>query len=180
MRSELDKFNSILVFVVAVLGLVCGCQTDSKPKGPVTLLRLHLEASPDATGLNVPVLIGRTDPVQLTVEKSPFIDERDVAKADVIDDKGVIFLRIEFTRRGRWLLELYSTSNPGRRCAIFCQFGNKKAPASRWLAAPMFRHRITDGVLVFAPDATKAEADQIVAGLNNLAKRLAKERGPLD
>ncbi len=180
MQGKSCTFNLILIAAAVAFALACGCEATVKSTKPVTLLRFHVETSPDDTGLNTPVPIGRAQPVLITVERSPFIDERDVAKAELIEDLGVIFIRIQFTRRGRWLLEQYSTSNPGRRCAIYCQFGSPKSPVSRWLAAPMFRHPITDGVFVFAPDATKTEAEQIVAGLNRLAKQLTKERGPLD
>jgi hypothetical protein len=41
----------------------------------------------------------------------------------------------------------------------------------RWLAAPVISHRIGDGVLVFTPDATREEAEEIALGLNNVAKK---------
>ena len=41
----------------------------------------------------------------------------------------------------------------------------------RWLAAPRINKRIADGVLVFTPDATREEAEQIALGLNNLAQK---------
>ena len=44
--------------------------------------------------------------------------------------------------------------------------------AGRWLAAPLVQTHITDGLLVFTPDATREEADQIAAGLNTVAKKL--------
>lgn len=180
MQGELHKFNLILTVAVLALSLSCGCQTSGKPKGPITVFRLHLEASPGQTELTVPVGIGRTEPVLINIEKTAFLDEREVAGATVVDENGTFSLRVEFTRRGRWLLEQYSATNPGKRCAIFCQFGDRKTPVHRWLGAPMFSRRIADGVLVFVPDATRAEAEQIVAGLNNLAKHMAKDRGPLD
>jgi hypothetical protein len=34
--------------------------------------------------------------------------------------------------------------------------------------------RITDGVLVFTPDTTREEAENIALGLNNVAKSLGK------
>ena len=40
----------------------------------------------------------------------------------------------------------------------------------RWLAAPLITHRIGDGVLAFTPDMSRAEADQFVLGLNNVAQ----------
>jgi len=45
----------------------------------------------------------------------------------------------------------------------------------RWLAAPVISRRIPDGVLVFTPDASRAEADDIVLGLNNIAREVEKK-----
>ena len=42
----------------------------------------------------------------------------------------------------------------------------------RWLAAPVISHRISDGVLVFTPDATREEAEEIALGLNNVSKKV--------
>ena len=71
---------------------------------------------------------------------------------------------------GTALLEQCTTRNRGRRIAIFSQFGEKMKDY-RWLAAPVISRRITDGVLVFTPDATREEAEEIAAGLNNVAKK---------
>ncbi|MCX7723096.1 MAG: hypothetical protein N2379_08590 [Verrucomicrobiae bacterium] len=178
MNSNRSRFNLFLAAALA-LGLSCGCQS-GKLKGPVTVLRLHMEASPGQTEFVVPVNVGRSMPVQILIEKSAFLDERDVADAAVVDQNGTFSLKLVLTRRGKWLLEQYSASNLGRRCAIFCHFGTAKSAVSRWLAAPQFTRIISDGVLVFTPDATRAEAEQIVAGLRNVARQTAKERGPLD
>ena len=86
-------------------------------------------------------------------------------------------LRLQFDRRGTWLLEQYSTANLGKHFAIFSQFPSPpdaKLNQGRWLAAPRINQRIPDGVLTFAPDATREEAEQIVLGLNNVAKQLKK------
>jgi len=180
MRTGLGRFNFYLPALL-LLALLCGCvPLETKPKGPVAALRLHLEVNPDGTDRNAPVAICRETPVMVNVEKSPFVDERDVAKAEVVDALGGFALRIEFDRQGSWLLEQASTSNRGRRCAVFCQFGDAKTPTTRWLAAPVLSQRITDGVLVFTPDATRAEAEQIAAGLNNLAKQTQKGKSSLE
>jgi len=72
------------------------------------------------------------------------------------------------------LLEQRSVDSRGQRFAIFCQFG-PDLKESRWLAAPIVARRITDGVLVFTPDATRAEAEEIVLGLNNIARVVKKK-----
>jgi hypothetical protein len=45
---------------------------------------------------------------------------------------------------------------------------------NRFLGAPLITKRITDGVFVFTPDATREEAERIVAGLNNVIAKLKK------
>jgi len=71
-------------------------------------------------------------------------------------------------------LESITTANRGKRIAIFTQFGVEKAAKQRWLAAPMIARRLTDGVLIFTPNATREEADEIVLGLNNVASKIKK------
>jgi murein DD-endopeptidase MepM/ murein hydrolase activator NlpD len=46
----------------------------------------------------------------------------------------------------------------------------RKTRDGRWLAAPIITRRISNGVLVFTPDCSREEADQLVLGLNNVAK----------
>jgi hypothetical protein len=46
----------------------------------------------------------------------------------------------------------------------------------RWVAAPTMTERIADGRLVFAPDATREEAERIVHGLNRVAELTRKGR----
>ena len=76
---------------------------------------------------------------------------------------------------GRFLFVLDSVTNEnhGRRVAIFTQYGVGKPELSRWLAAP-YGSPITDGVLLFTPLASREESDEIVLGLNNVAKRAHK------
>jgi len=179
MRTRSGRFNFYLLALLP-LALLCGCQTGGKPKDQVAALRLHLEVNPDGTDRNAPVPIGREPPILINVEKEPFLDERNVASAKVVDALGGFALQIEFDKRGAWLLEQGSMGNRGRRCAVFCQFGEAKAPTSRWLAAPVFARRITEGILVFTPDATREEAEQIVAGLNNVARQLQKGKSSLE
>jgi hypothetical protein len=71
------------------------------------------------------------------------------------------------------MLEQYSAANPGRHFVIFGQWGDKLVNG-RWLAAPLITHRISNGVLAFTPDITRAEADQLVLGLNNAAAKVHK------
>ena len=166
MRTPVSRFNTYLLAGVIALVATCSCQSVGGKKEASTL-RLHLEVTPDGTDRSSPVPVNRESPIYVNVEKAQFLDEGAVAKASVVEVMGGFSIFIQFDRRGTWLLEQYSTANLGRRVAIMSQFGDV-----RWLAAPVMHQRITDGALVFTPDATRAEADRIVRGLNNVAKEM--------
>jgi len=173
MKLRRMAFKSCLCAGLA-LALLCGCQSlAGKPKGLVATLRLHLEVNPDATDRSTPVPIHRAHPFPVNVEKASFLDERSVTNVAVVEAMGGFAIEVRFDTTGARLLEQYSTANRGRRCAIFTQFGDK-TPQPRWLAAPVLSRTITDGVLVFTPDATREEAEQIVRGLLNLKKQIQK------
>jgi preprotein translocase subunit SecD len=166
MASRVVRFNSYLLLALLSLCAV-GCK--SMKKKDATTLRLHQEVGADAGERSSPVPIYRASPMYVNVEKNPFITEGHITKASVIDALGSFQIMIQFDRRGTWLLEQYTTAHRGRRIAVFSQFGEV-----RWLAAPMMNKRISDGVLVFTPDASREEAERIVLGLNNVAKEAQK------
>jgi hypothetical protein len=165
MKMRVRGFNAYLFLLL--MALAAGCQTVKKKEA--STLRLHLEVNPDGTERNAPVWIGRADAFPVNVEKEPFLNEAHVAQAFLVDALGGFQIMIQFDRRGTWLLEQYSTAAKGNRVAIFSQFGE-----ARWLGAPVMSQRITDGTLVFTPDATRPEAQRIVRGLNSVAKELQK------
>ncbi len=175
MKIRWDRFNLYLLLGLA-LALICGCQTpEGKRKKVASTFHLHQETNPDPMGRTEQVPIYRQQPVMFTVEKTPFLTEADVKAAKVIDVLGGFALSIQFDRRGSLLLEQYTTANRGRHIAIFSQFDNpheQNLNQGRWLAAPKIQNHITDGLLVFTPDATREEAEQIALGLNNVARKL--------
>lgn len=166
------RFNTYLLLALA---LVCGCQSpETKRKKQFSTLRVHLEVNRDTTDRNELAPISRANPVMVNVQKSPFLTEASVKEAKVVEVIGGFALRVGFDRQGVWLLEQYSTANLGKHVAIFSEFASpsdEKLNQGRWLAAPRINQRITDGVLVFTPDATREETEQIALGLNNLAKK---------
>jgi preprotein translocase subunit SecD len=168
-----SRFN--LYLLCTLLAFVCGCQSpEEKKEKQVSTLRLHVETQKEAMDFSTTVPIFREKPVMVTVNKDPFITEADVQEAKIVDDAGVWAIQIQLTRRGSWLLEQQTTSNPSKHIAIFSEWGGKKKDA-RWLAAPVFMRRISDGRITFTPDATHEEADEIVLGLNNLVKQIEKK-----
>ncbi len=170
------RFNLYLLLLLSV-AVATGCKSteSSKEKKILSTLRLHQEVNPDPIGRSENVEVYREQPVHFTSDKVPFLTEADVTQAKVIDVQGGFALQIQFDRQGTWLLEQY-TAKPSRHILVFSQFvppGEEKINAGRWLAAPMLRTHITDGLFIFAPDATREEAQRIVTGLNNVAKKLA-------
>jgi len=169
MVIRVERFNIYLLLLIA-LSLTLGCQNaEYKRKRQKAVLRVHMEAFRDGTGLTQPVVIGRSSPITVIVQTIPFLTEDNVVSAKIIDALGGFSLQIKFDQTGTRLLELYTASNPRKRVAISSQFGEKLSQ-SRWLAAPVIPKRISDGMLTFTPDADLKEAEQIELGLNNHAR----------
>lgn len=164
MKVWTPHFNIILL----LLALVAGCQT-SKDKKELTAVRLHIETNADITGMTMPATIYRAAPTTVTVDNTPFIDERDVTRATVVDWMGGFAIQIEFNYHGKLVLENTTRFYPGKRIAILAEFGE-----TRWLAAPLIARPITDGQLIFTPDTTREEAERIVRGLNTASAEVLK------
>lgn len=170
MLIRVPRYNTYLL-LAALLLVATGCQTpESKLKKQVAVLRVHLEVFADSTGLNETITIGRGSPMTMTINNDAFLTEAEVLGVKVVPDGGGFTLRVQMDRRGTQLLEMYTASHSGKHLAIFCQFGPKLAK-SRWLAAPLISRRISNGLLIFTPDADRDEAAEIELGLNNLARK---------
>jgi hypothetical protein len=155
--------------------VACGCRTsksdpEKERQKQLATFRVHLEASADSVLNNQTVPIYRANPVQVPIDRDPFLIEAHVASARVVDVLGGFDLQIQLNRQGTWLLQDYSATNPNKHYAIFSQFGPKGKEA-RWLAAPQFSKVISDGLIQFTPDATREECEDIAIGLNNVAKK---------
>lgn len=164
------RFNLYLLLVLTT-AFTFGCRTEKNDKKKeLATLRVHLESGADTLSGSIKVPIYRASPVELQVDKDPFLNEAHVASARVVDVLGGFDLQIQLNRQGTWLLQEYSANNPGKHYAIFTQFG-EKGKESRWLAAPIFTHLISDGLIQFTPDASREECEEIATGLNNIAKK---------
>jgi len=180
MTFRRDGFNTYFRSLFAIgacalaVALVCGCKTEArKKKRAVSTLKVHLECSPYQTDRNQFISIPREHPTKICIERECILTEANVAGAKVISDMDGFTMIIQFENRGKLILEQYTAANHGHRLAIFTQFGDNLS-SNRWLAAPMITRAIKDGTLSFTPDASRAEADQIVLGLNNVAKKVAE------
>ena len=174
MKIRWPRFN-LYLWMGLFLALALGCQTAKhKRKYQPSTVSIHVEANTDGTNLSEQVPIYRQHPFMLNVDKEPILTEVNMAGAKVVDVVGGFAIRLEFDREGSWILEQNSVDSHDRRFAIYCEFG-PKLKEKRWLAAPVVSHRIKDGVLVFTPDATREEADEIVLGLSNIARGVKKK-----
>jgi preprotein translocase subunit SecD len=170
----LTRFNNYLL-AAAVALLACGCRTHGdKPADAVATLRVHLEVIPESMDFSTTVPIYRQKPVLVTVDRSPFLTEANVADARVADANGSFSIQVHFDRQGTWLLEAYTATSHGKHLAVFSAFSDKAKKDARWLAAPAVTRRISNGILAFTPDATREEAELIVQGLNNVARKNKK------
>lgn len=178
MVIRLTRFNTYLL-AAALIGLLTGCETaSSKSKKQLATLRVHLEAGGDMGGRGEKVTISRAANITLNIDKYPVLNESLVKQAGVVDVMGGFMMVIEFDNRGKLMLEQLTASNPGKHFVIAAQFGEKDKATQRWLAAPLISRRMADGTLSFTPDATRAEAEEIARGLNNVAIENGNQEKP--
>ncbi len=166
------RFNLYLLLLAAALLPAAGCQTH-KTDDHVASLRIHMENRAQLPGSGQTVSVLRGDPVLVTINNQPILTEANVTAAQLIETPGGYAVEVRFDDTGTWILEQYTAANPGKHLVIFGQWSDN-IKDSRWLAAPIITRRIANGVLSFTPDASRQEAQQLVIGLNNMAKRIAK------
>src|SRR5438874_7327454 len=169
MKIRLVRFNPY--FLLLAVALVAGCKTTGERNRDkaISTFRLHLEGNPGGTESTAVIQIAG---VELYVNNLPFLDETSVTNAAVVDTRdGGFAIQVQYDRHGTLVLDSVTTENRGRRIAIFTQYGAGKLEHSRWLAAP-YGSPITDGILLFTPLATREESEEIVSGLNNVARKV--------
>ena len=120
------------------------------------------------------VSIYRQSPLRVDLERSPFLSEADLDSASVVDLPGGFGIEAQFNGHGALVLEGVTVAHKGQHLAIQSNFGE-----NRWLAAPVINRRISNGDLVFTPDATREEAERIVRGLTNVVRKIKKKSGDL-
>ena len=165
MKSWRGSFN--IYFTVALLFVVAGCRTSGRAKDEKQMSAMHLflETPEDGSSGNGRVLVTRKK-IPMVVQREPFITELDVASAAVVDDPGGFASEVILNEHGTLALDMATIGSKGRHIAVRTQYPD----FTRWVAAPMITGRIANGVLQFTPDASREEAERIVAGLNKVAK----------
>ena len=170
MVIRLVRFNLKLLLSVSLLATVVGCQSPEarQARQPATL-RIHLETNPNPPGHSERILVLRSAPVAINIEKSPFLNEAHIASARLLDTAEGFIVSLQLNQQGQWLLEQYTAANSNRRYAIRTQFRQNTNAFDRWIAVPLISHRVTDGKINFTPDADRTEAEAFVQGWNNVA-----------
>jgi hypothetical protein len=173
MKFCVSRFNVNLVLALGV-GLLTACHTikESQKKEAVSTFQVFIETRRDPDRSQT-VRVGRDQPISFSIEKAPFVSEKNVKEAKVIAEVGGFALQVQLDRPGSWLLEQYTTANHGKHLVIFSQFSappDETLNEGRWLAAPRITLNITNGLLSFTADVTRAEADHLALGLNHVAK----------
>lgn len=172
-----NRFNiylCVLLLAVIVVGCKSAEKKEKKLHKELTILRVHVEAKKDPAGRTAEVQFPRDHPMQITIDRTPALSEANIKDARIVDVMGGFAIWLQFDRRGSWMLEQFTSGKKGKRLVVFATFVppmEKKAKEARWLAAPQITTRITDGVISFTPDCTLEEAEYIVQGLKNAAKK---------
>jgi len=173
MMVWMQRFNLYLALAV-VLTLLCGCQSHKKDKATAAV-RVHIQTNADTVGASQQVNVLRSNPVVVTIARNAILTEANLVSAKILETPGGFAIALQFDETGGWTLEQFSAANPGGHFVIFGQWGEKLANG-RWLAAPLITKRVTNGMLVFTPDASREEADQFVLGLNRVAAKIQKHQ----
>jgi len=188
MKTWLRSFNIYFLAAGAVLASGCGSNRLSPNKEYATL-SIFMEGR---QAESLAVHIGR-DPTPMYIAPEAILTEEDLRKATLVDHPdGTYDIQLTFNDHGKLVLDMQTTSNKGKHLILFAKFPPKgwKEPKegdaagaekplpgqprmSAWLAAPLIAgNGLSNGSLLFTPDASHAEAQQIVRGLNNMASAL--------
>ncbi len=172
MSARRSPFNTYLLLALLLgIGILTACQTPEERHRAKQTARLtvHLEDTTNQTDTNY-LAVATIAGVQVFFNRRPMLTEDHLDSAALVGTPdGGYALQITFNDRGRLMLESVTAGNRSRRLIVFSEFGTKEKTVQRWLAAPKIPRRLTDGILIFTPDATREEAQDIVYGLLNVA-----------
>ena len=183
MKTNFTRFNTFLCAALLLAPLI-GCATKSDDKSDdtekhdkkeATVIELHIEGDAEDVNDTIAVPVGRDNPIAVEVEKDPFMDAQYLENAQVMDEAdGLFSIRLKFDWQGTSLLNAETARNPGRRVAVYCEFGKGKEKHF-YIASPKITRPISNGIFTFSPAVTHEEAERIVRGLNNVAKQVKKD-----
>ena len=165
------RFN--LYLLLAAVVMLTGCKTNKSDAKNTASLRFYIESRAQTADSGEIVTVLRSQPVTVTVNREPILTEANIVAAALMETPGGFAIEVKFDTTGTYILEQFTSANPGRHFAVFSQWTDK-AKDSRWVAAPLISRRIADGIYSFTPDTSREESKLIVSGLNNMAKKVAK------
>ena len=170
MKLPLSRFNIILAMLL-LLPLGCKTSEERKRAKEATFVRFHVESNVDGTQHNMRVPVYRSNPMLVGVERNAVLDEGFMDKVELVaaDEFGNQAIKITFNDAGKKRLDYVTSSYKGLRLVVQARWTE-----TRWLAAPLITRRISDGVFIFTPDASREECERIVSGLNNVIAKLKK------
>jgi hypothetical protein len=166
MNIRSTRFNIYLMLSLATALIGCRTPEERKHSKEASTLRIFVQAPNDGSARSSTVVIYRDHPIRLNMEREPLLSEADVETAAVVDMPGGYAIQIQFNGHGALILEGATVAHKSQHLGIQSYFGE-----SRWLAAPLITRRISNGELVFTPDATREESERIVRGLVNVVTK---------
>ena len=168
-KTITSMIKHYLAAIVLSAGVGLGCQSigKKKPGENYSLIALYIEQNNDGTKYSKKMAVYRADPIIFYVNSEPFLDTADLEQATLMEAIGGFAIQLQFTRHGTAVLDSFTTSNKGRRMAIFCQFTEPRV-----LAAPMITNRNATGIIRFTPDCSREEAERIIKGLASAIKEI--------
>jgi hypothetical protein len=126
MKSWHRSFN--IYFALVCLALAGGCSAirevkkEATPKKEKSTIRLYLEGQKADRTTTGTVLVTRNR-IPFTVERNPFLDEGDLAKASIVDDPdGTFYIQLAFNDHGTLVLDMTTADNKGKHIIVFSQF----------------------------------------------------------
>lgn len=165
MRGLLPRINLVLAALLLAAG--CASDRDAAKKGkPIRRIRVYVESRHDLPDRTLPALVGRSNPMRFSAEKLPILNEVHTEHAALLDEPGGFRVELKFESLGARILESYTSAAAGRHLLIMTEIDGE----ARWIAAPVIRQRLAQGVLSFVPDASREEMERLVTGLNQEAK----------
>lgn len=175
MRIASWGFNLVLAVVAfhLAVGPAPAAEEKKKEKKPkqVKTLRIYVEARRDLPERTLTATLGQPAKVQFQVEKLPILNEDQLVGSSLLDVPGGYEIQLKFNSLGARVLESYTAAAVGRHLALLTEIDGN----ARWIAAPLIRQRLGDGILRFAPDTTREEAERIAQGLAKLIEKNRKQ-----
>jgi hypothetical protein len=161
MKRRPRSFN--IYFALVCFALAGGCAAireatkDTSPKKEQSTIRLYLEGRRADRSTAGTVLVTRGK-IPFTIERNPFLDEGDLAKASIVNDPGGdggYSIQLTFNDHGTLLLDMYTADNKGKHIIVFSQFPTPGQKAHKAKKKP----DVTDDSDLVEPGTTEPLTD---------------------